>query len=222
MNFALNLIILTLAGSPALASGTKIPLYQVNQKKGSYYSINYLTLLAAKPAVRKAVNSKIEATMMINEEPCDEAKGSDYQGNVSEITVMPGTMLSLKANQGGYCAHSAHPFSETQGLVFDLKTGTQLTLESQLKNGDTTRLDTLLLAQAKKETGSEEGCNYDDVTLRASQFTLSEGTLTVWSQLPHAMQACDTEVKIPLQDLKDVLAPGSLAERLMKALENPK
>ncbi|MGZ3695208.1 MAG: hypothetical protein ACXWQO_13795 [Bdellovibrionota bacterium] len=215
-------LLLSFSASSAFAGATTTPLYEIVQKKGSYYSINYLHLLAAAPKVRAAINAKIESVVSANEEPCDEAKGSDFNGDVTEVTVLPGQLLSLKAQQEGYCAKSAHPFGETQGLVFDLKSGKQLTLESQLKDGNTAPIDALLLKQAKEENGHEggaDGCDYEQMEVHAAQFALSQGTLTVWTQFPHAMQACDAEVKLPLFQIKDLLAPGSLADQIAKAQE---
>lgn len=206
-------------GCATTAKEKTLSVYEVLNKKNSYADITYVELQAGPRSLRGIVNEDIKRSLMVLDEPCANADGSAFSSVLRQVAVIPDQMMSVTNTVDYYCAQSPHPDGETMGLVYDLKTGQRVTLAQQMKSGNTKALDEVLMKKAlSKSSNADSSCSadvYKNLGTSATGFSLSATEMTIWTSYPHQTAACNIEATIPLKQLKNFLAPKSVAARVL-------
>ncbi|HEX8903603.1 MAG TPA: hypothetical protein VF771_02035 [Longimicrobiaceae bacterium] len=205
------------ASAGAAQARTIVQRTRGNDQHGRYdISWVRLTERVATPAVRRRVNVDLEreARSRICEPDPGRRKDLDAWFEM-EVTYLGPRLLAIQTSEETFCG-GAYPNHGPGSLLYDLRTGARLDLESQIADARAFRrfLARRVLAAAPRDAGECSSVYTDEMAETPFIYILHARTLGVIQDYPHAIQACAYETPIPHADLLRFVKPGSPLQSL--------
>ncbi len=157
------------------------------------------------------INKKIEA--LSNKYVCEEKKLGDYNFS-AEVKYVDERIFSIKYGVMWLCGSMVSPDDDYGAIVFDLKTGERVGIDSEFINADLNKSFYLKIATEIKEkmtTKEKEECPAVD---KFSYFYRTKESLVfATTMMPHFYVWCNVEIKYPLTKMKKYLKSDSILLR---------
>jgi hypothetical protein len=221
ISLLLALASLLLAASAA-AQATTVQRLRGKDERGRY-DVAWVRLAdgVGEPAARARVNAELEREA--REHICyPEADPERHKYLESwfemEVTYLGPRLLGIRTRMDSWCG-GASPSSGPGALLYDLRTGRRVELESEMADPPAFRrfVARCALAAAPEDAG-ECADNYDleALTTTGYVYTLNDHGLTATQNYPRVIMACAHDTKIPYADIIRFAKPGSPLRTLGK------
>lgn len=191
------------------------------------FDIQYVQLVPGRDsnplAIRKINETlKKEARESICEPADGQWKPEDMSSNrTSKVTRLDSDVVSIQINYDLFCG-GAYPDYGITSSLFDLNTGRQVDFRRDSKSEELWHA----IVQARLKAGMPTGADLGDCEeyykenardgFSFKALAIKAKTIEIQTDYPHAIQACDFSVEIPLKDLLPIAKRGTLLERLAK------
>jgi hypothetical protein len=191
------------------------------------FNINYVLIsprAVRNDAIRRHVNAQMAASARSMLCEADRGNADKMSSNLATtVTHANADLLALRQGYDNYCM-GAYPNHGTMSVLFDLRTGKQVEVENEAidKNALKSLIVDKVLANkpAKDPSEGEEGCDslYDREQLSQTGYEvgLKDAKLVVTQDYAHVAQACAYDTEISLSDVKSLLKPESILQRIVK------
>lgn len=217
----LSLLLLALTTSVAVAAPalTTKKTIKGNDNRGRY-DIDYVQLTPAfkNKVVRDRVNTALKGIARDN---LCEANRQDrkhmYANMTMDVSLQNDAVLGLEYSYDNYCM-GAHPNHGPGGLIYDLRDGKLLDVETEVRDGQALRRLVVEKIMANKDEEVYEECKFlygqEELSAGYYIYVLKKDGVHVTPDFPHVAQACAYETTIPYSEVQPLLKDGSALESL--------
>ncbi len=175
----------------------------------------------------KSVRSKLNSSILKYAKSylCDANKEQkdNYSSEVSgSILALRRDLVSVELTFSYQCG-GPYPGYGTSTYLYDLNTGDQVELSSQIKDVEKLKaiaVRALINSAPKDAEGlpAEDGCAqyYNEENIQFPSYSVLNNTIEVSTDFVHAIQACNFSARIDIDELKALLKPESLLAKFYK------
>lgn len=201
-------------------------LTEVKQLKGTddrgLFNLHYVQLTAkvANESVRTKVNKLMEEMAMSSICEADAERRDSMESNFF-VKVSYGSLdvLAIEANQYYFCG-GAHPDGGITSYLYDLRSGEEAPVESQIADAEGFRAAVVSAVLANVPRDADECGEFytrEEFLSQSFNYTVAEGKLVASPQFPHAIAACIFETDVPYSAIGVFVKADSVLDRVIRA-----
>jgi hypothetical protein len=212
---AFSLLLLALRARAGAAQATTVRSMEGQDERGKY-RIAWVRLAegAADPAVRRGVNAELEREARAH--VCDPEADPERRRYLEswyemEVTYRSPRLLGIRTLMDIWCG-GASPSNGPGSLLYDLRTGRRIEVESEMADPRAFRRFVARRALAAAPRDAEECAELYTLERLAATgyvYTLNAASLTASQSYARVVMACGHDTEIPYADILRFLKPGS-------------